>query len=307
MLEFIDRVESNSLTPDEFSFLEKKIISEESVNMMKKEKVNISLPMVIIVVILVFGAGLLMMFFAKSRHIVENNSLINETDSEPTIKPSVPTQVVVASVLGVDGTIESEFRQPSPFSNIPAKIFKNERLVLIKTDSTARVTFKNGSKVNFLGMGSIVLTENGFGTHTGKFSADFNCNGNKLSIQTPFAVIGVRGTTINFDLKQGIGFIHLIHGKVTVSTVKKESPPFEMIEGSKLQILFDGSFNYSSFPGKQPTNQPPKGLPLPTPPSSLGLHPTDSPVLAPGINDSFHEEKNPELASQTGNTSNGFN
>ncbi len=122
-----------------------------------------------------------------------------------------------------------------PLASLTAVCAPQDQVELSSLRSWAKISFRDGRSIALEGSGLLRLLEDGFHTENGHFRASFSKSAGGFKVQVPGAVLGIRGTAIQFDLQDGKGTLQLIEGQVEV-TPGDGRPPFEWKPLSTLQI-----------------------------------------------------------------------
>ncbi len=126
---------------------------------------------------------------------------------------------------------------------VPVQWLSQDRVVLTGAQSWAAISFIDGRRITVEGNGRLLLSAEGFSTEEGRFRASFTKGGGQFRVRVPGAILGIRGTTIDFDLVGGEGRLELIEGRVDV-VPEDGRPAFDWKPQSRLlirsgKLLFD--------------------------------------------------------------------
>lgn len=205
-------------------------------------------------------------------------------------------RAIVARISGTGGEIHPPLGERIPLSADPAPTCSGAGLFLIASTSRALIRFANGSQINLAGAGFLEVQPEGFSTRTGKFSAEFQANGFRMQVKTPYAILGIRGTRIWLELTEGVGMIRVLEGRILVTP--GQGAPFEAAEMSTITIHSDGTVSAPPPPTSPVTPSPaiPPVREATESLSPLGGFPHEpqgqdgqSPPPAPQLQDGFNE------------------
>ncbi|MBF0407331.1 MAG: hypothetical protein HQM10_08255 [Candidatus Riflebacteria bacterium] len=113
-----------------------------------------------------------------------------------------------------DSAIQPPVKQQIFVNLIPAVPGK-----AINCSEKAILEYPDGGKININGQANIVLAKNGFDVKEGNFTAVFKRGTNVIKIRTTTVVLGIIGTTVNFQIASGSGKITLIEGVVVAERI----------------------------------------------------------------------------------------
>lgn len=122
-----------------------------------------------------------------------------------------------------------------PLKASPRPCNSQDQIVLADSQAWAEISFNSGRTVSIEGSGQLQLSENGFKTDHGQFKASFGKGIEPLNVTVPGAVLGIRGTAIQFDLQNGEGTLKLLEGVVEVQPADGRQP-FSWKPETSLQI-----------------------------------------------------------------------
>lgn len=134
---------------------------------------------------------------------------------------------------------------------VPCRV--SDRLTLSNAQSWVEIAFAAGPGVFVEGDGQLQLTDEGFKTETGRFKATFKKINGIMRVAVPGAVLGIRGTTIQFSLNNGEGDIKLIEGRVEV--FPDDGKPFEWKAENILRIT-GGKLSPEPLPATEKVSEP---------------------------------------------------
>ncbi len=196
-----------------------------------------------------------------------------------TAAPTAPTWTdgEPVSVSGDGGIIQLPDQRSQQLTRNPSPVPVTSRLELREERAQAQLVYASGGVVQLSGKGSLDLDSAGFATRTGHFVASFRRGKQGFVIKVPTATLGVRGTTIEFALEGGTGFITLLSGQVTVTPNHgTNKSAFDWQPGQRLNI------GTADLTVASDTVPPAVSVAPPTPPETLPV-----PAAAP----------NPDLGS----------
>ncbi len=107
---------------------------------------------------------------------------------------------------------------------------------LADASSAVRLAYDGGGTIDVTGKGVIQSRPDGFETKNAAFTAAFKRGKKGFSVRVPGAVLGVRGTTIGFNLNDGIGSVTLVEGQVAVQPEQQGMAEFEWRVGQTLAL-----------------------------------------------------------------------
>ncbi len=107
---------------------------------------------------------------------------------------------------------------------------------LADASSAVRLAYDDGGTIDVTGKGVIQSRPDGFETKNAAFTAAFKRGKKGFSVRVPGAVLGVRGTTIDFKLSDGIGSVTLVEGLVAVQPEQQGMAEFEWRVGQTLAL-----------------------------------------------------------------------
>ncbi len=108
---------------------------------------------------------------------------------------------------------------------------------LADASSAVRLAYDGGGTIDVTGKGVIQSRPDGFETKNAAFTAAFKRGKKGFSVRVPGAVLGVRGTTIGFNLNDGIGSVTLVEGQVAVQPEQQGMAEFEWRVGQTLALV----------------------------------------------------------------------
>lgn len=117
---------------------------------------------------------------------------------------------------------------------VPASVY------MLASGSEFRVAFADGGNIALRGEGSVIMVSDGFSADNGRFTAKFVRGKNPFKVRVPGAVLGIRGTTVRFDLDSGEKIVELIEGNAEITPIGSFTEtvillphkPFRLLESS---------------------------------------------------------------------------
>lgn len=119
---------------------------------------------------------------------------------------------------------------------------------MLASDSEFRVAFADGGNIAFRGKGTIMIDSDGFSADNGQFTAKFVRGKNPFKVRVPQAVLGIRGTTVRFDLDSDEKIVELIEGKAEITPVGSSAPPMILLPHQPYRLAG------SAFPAPKPVS-----------------------------------------------------
>jgi hypothetical protein len=135
------------------------------------------------------------------------------------------------------------------------------------------VQYKNGGKILLSGIGRMKVLKDGLNVESGSFNAQFKNLEGTLHVRVPCAVLGIKGTEIQFKIQPPTGEILLVEGIADLTPDNPSHKPFRLEKGKSV-LLADNTWTISR-PESPPSPPIEKKKPAPpglvasnTPPSS---------------------------------------
>ncbi|MBF0409430.1 MAG: hypothetical protein HQM10_18975 [Candidatus Riflebacteria bacterium] len=180
-------------------------------------------------------------------------------------------KLILAS--GKEFPLESEKRQADAKSSL-----------VFGPDATASIHLPSSGIINIRGSGEIVLADNGFSCSNGNFTAKFLRKDKEFKIFVPQVILGIRGTEIAFELKDGKGKLHLLEGIVDVAVEENPQIKISWCPGFDLEISKAG------IDVKKPAENTPPPTIFIQPPSSASNSSKIVPLLDPYSIETPHDK-----------------
>lgn len=187
---------------------------------------------------------------------------------------SRPAAEAWASVSGQGGTIGMPDGSKKQITAEVAAVPAGGRVELADASSAIRIAYDSGGTIDVTGKGILQSRADGFETRDASFKAAFRKGKKGFAVRVPGAVLGVRGTTIGFELKDGNGSVNLIEGQVVVQPEHPDMREFEWKVGQRLALAAgklekvipaQDEATPSVEPAKQPQPEKPVAQPKPAP------------------------------------------
>ncbi|HOY66218.1 MAG TPA: hypothetical protein PLP29_04965 [Candidatus Ozemobacteraceae bacterium] len=215
-----------------------------------------------------------------------------------TTAPVKPAAEAWASVAGQGGTITMPDGSQKQITAEAAIVPAGGGVELTGEKAAVRLAYDSGGTIDVTGKGVIQSRADGFETKDAAFTAAFKRGKKGFAVRVPGAVLGVRGTTIGFALRDGVGSVSLIEGHVAVRPEHADMKEFEWKVGEKLTLAAGRIENIvpTAAPTPAPAPAPTPIAPVKTDPAAVPQNPAVDPAAT-------LQEANPET---TGDGSDGF-
>lgn len=176
-----------------------------------------------------------------------------------------PAAEAWASVSGQGGTIVMPDGSKKQITAEAAAIQAGGRVELADDSSAVRLAYASEGTIDVTGKGIIESRTDGFETRDAAFKASFKRGRKAFAVRVPGAVLGVRGTTIGFQLSNGNGSVNLIEGSVVVQPEHGDQREFEWKVGQKLTLAAGKIEKVSEMEKATPVVEPDKTMEPVTP------------------------------------------
>lgn len=147
-----------------------------------------------------------------------------------------PVAVAWAAVSGQGGAIGLPDGSKRQITAEATTVPSGGIVELTDASSAVRLAYDGGGTIDVTGKGVIQSRSDGFETKNAAFTAAFKRGRKGFSVRVPGAVLGVRGTTIGFNLNDGIGSVTLVEGQVAVQPEQQGMAEFEWRVGQTLAL-----------------------------------------------------------------------
>ncbi|NLI76132.1 MAG: cupin domain-containing protein [Candidatus Riflebacteria bacterium] len=152
----------------------------------------------------------------------------------PGVTPSLPAEGSI-DLQGSLGRFQVPGKVETDLSDAVVAVPAETQVVLGDRKSRLKSRFPTGGTAEVRGKARLTLHTNGFFTDDGSFVSVFQGEQRKLlQVQIPTAILGIKGTTIAFQLNAGTGLIELMEGKVEVKPLTGSA--FAMKAGDVLVV-----------------------------------------------------------------------
>ncbi len=118
---------------------------------------------------------------------------------------------------------QTELARRPVFLAIPAPI------QMLGSGSDFRVAFADGGSIDFRGEGTVSVDSTGFSADNGQFTAKFVKGKTPFKVKLPQAILGIRGTTVRFDLSSDEKTVELIEGVAELSPEGSTTGPITLL------------------------------------------------------------------------------
>ncbi|MBF0502165.1 MAG: hypothetical protein HQM09_18640 [Candidatus Riflebacteria bacterium] len=119
-------------------------------------------------------------------------------------------------------------------------VFTDTTVMFRHGNSHGTLVFPDNGAIEFHGKGVIKVTSDGFTTSDASFVASFKRGKKGFTVKVPQAILGIRGTSIQFDLVNGNGSIRLLSGVVEVTPSSPRAVSFTWNPGEKITLDSNG-------------------------------------------------------------------